>query len=147
MLEIPKEVADLPVDDGLIPQQVAEIVEENDSQVPDYYLISFANYNKNLCEINLLTSNKARKAIELLKDIGTKICCEKDFQKHNIDRLPVYNFGDYRKLYRGLSADIELKEMKLQEDARIFYFDIEAQKTLYIVAITQNHLETDKVRR
>lgn len=147
MLEIPKEVADLPIDDGLIPQQVAEILEENDSQAPGYYLISFANYNKKICEINLLNSNKARKAIELFKDIGTKICCEKDFQKYSIDRLPVYNSGDYKKLYRGLSADIELKEIKLQEDARIFYFDIEAQRTLYIVAITQNHFETDKVRR
>jgi hypothetical protein len=42
---------------------------------------------------------------------------------------------------------VDLREIKLQQSARIFYFDIEPERTFYIVAITENHLETDKVRR
>jgi hypothetical protein len=97
--------------------------------------------------VALLSSNKAKKAIESLKKIGTQVKTQADFQRHSIDRYPVYRSGDYKKLFSGLSEDIELKELKLQQDARIFYFDIEPDRTLYIVAITENHLETDKQRR
>ena len=55
--------------------------------------------------------------------------------------------GEYKKLFKGLEDDIELKEIKLQQSARVFYFDIEPERTFYVVAITDNHLETDKVRR
>ncbi len=55
--------------------------------------------------------------------------------------------SEYKKLYRGIAEGIELKEIKLQQTARIFYFDIEPERTFYVVAITENHLETDKVRR
>ena len=111
------------------------------------YVISFAKYNSKMCEISLLNSNKAKKAIETFKKVGTKIYSEKDFQRQSIDRIPVHRDGDYKKLYRGLSDDIDLKEIKLQQNARVFYFDIEPDRTFYVVAITENHLETDKVRR
>lgn len=64
-----------------------------------------------------------------------------------MDRIPVRCDGEYKKLYRDIAEGIELKEIKLQQRARIFYFDIEPERTFYVVAITENHLETDKVRR
>ena len=99
-----------------------------------------------MCEISYLDSNKAKRAIEALKKIGTKIQTKRDFSIHHVDRYPISNKGEYRKLYRGLSPDTELFEIKLPADARIFYFDIESKRTFYVVAITHNHLETDKVR-
>lgn len=147
MTDIPKKVAQT-VDDGSeLPEAVAEMPQETEAPEAIPYLISFAMYNESMCEISELTSNKARKALETFKTIGTKIHSEADFQRYHVDRIPVrHGEDDYKKLYRRLGVDIDLKEIKLQQDARIFYFDIEDKRTFYVVAITQNHLETDKVR-
>jgi len=146
MTDIPKKVAQTADDGSELPEAVAEMPQETEAPEAIPYLISFAMYNESMCEISELTSNKARKALETFKTIGTKIHSEADFQRYHVDRIPVWRGGDYKKLYRGLGDDIDLKEIKLQDDARIFYFDIEDKRTFYVVAITQNHLETDKVR-
>lgn len=146
MTDIPKQV--IQADDGSeIPREVAEIPQEEEAPEANPYIISFAKYNENCCEISYLDSNKARKAIERLKIIGTKVRSTADYQRNAIDRIPVRYEGDYKKLFRGLAEDVELKEIKLQQDARIFYFDIEPKREFYVVAITNNHYETDKVRR
>jgi len=147
MAEIPIKVGITSEDNNDLPQQIAELPQTLEAPEVSFYVISFAKYNEKMCEIEYLDSNKAKKAIQSIKSIGTKVCCEADFQRLSIDRIPIRREGEYKKLYRGLSDDIELKEIKLQQDARIFYFDIEPERTLYVVAITQNHLETDKVRR
>ena len=146
MTDIPKKVAQTADDGSELPEAVAEMPQETEAPEAIPYLISFAMYDESMCEISELTSNKARKALETFKTIGTKIHSEADFQRYHVDRIPVWRGGDYKKLYRGLGDDIDLKEIKLQDDARIFYFDIEDKRTFYVVAITQNHLETDKVR-
>ena len=145
MPDIPNAVADNP-SEGDIPNIVAELPQASEAPEAQPYLISFSKYNNRLCEISLLNSNKAKKAIETLKDIGMKIRSQADFQRNHIDRIPVEYKGDYKKLFNGLSGDIELKELKLQQDARIFYFDLEPERTLYVVAITHNHYETAQVR-
>ncbi|MBI3335486.1 MAG: hypothetical protein HY001_03230 [Candidatus Portnoybacteria bacterium] len=131
--------------------QLSQIAQElpQDTEAPEAipYVISFVKYNERMCEITELDRNKARKAVQTFKLIGTKIRSEADFQRHSVDRIPVHRKGEYKKLYRGISEDVDLKEIKLQQDARIFYFDIEPDRTFYVVAIRQNHLETDKVRR
>ncbi len=100
-----------------------------------------------MCEISELSKNKAKKALEIFKTIGTKIYSEADYQKCCIAQRSILYKGEYKKLYRGLPEDIELKETKLQENARIFYFNIEPEGRCYVVAIRENHLETKKVRR
>lgn len=146
MADIPTTVTKV-FPEGDIPKIVAELPQTTEAPEAEPYLISFSKYNNRLCEISLLNSNKAKKAIETLKDIGTKVKSQTDFQRHHIDRIPVIYSGDYKKLFNGLDKSIELKELKLQQDARIFYFDIEPERTLYVVAITHNHYETDQVRR
>jgi hypothetical protein len=148
MTDIPKAVAQ-PLEEGgsEIPKVVAELPQDTEAPEAIPYVISFARYNESMCEISELSSNKARKAIETLKIVGTKIRSEADFQRYYVDRIPIRREGEYKKLYRGLRDDIDLKEIKLQQDARIFYFDIEPERIFYVVAIRQNHLETDKVRR
>ena len=147
MTDIPEQALE-PVEDlkGL-PQAVTELPQGIESPEASPYLISFAKYNEKMCEITELNGNKPKKAVEILKTIGTKIYQSADFQKHHIDRTPIRCEGEYKKLFSGIRDDIELTEIKLQQDARIFCFDIEPERTFYVVAITQNHLETDKVRK
>ena len=147
MTDIPKKVAQPAEESSKLPQAVAELPQETEAPEAIPYLLSFAQYNESMCEISELNSNKARKAVETFKTIGTKIRSEADFQRNYVDRIPVRHEGEYKKLYRGLGDDIDLKEIKLQQDSRIYYFDIEDKRTFYVVAITQNHLETDKVKR
>lgn len=147
MIDIPKKVTQPAEDSSEMPRAVAEMPQELKAPEAIPYVISFAKYNERICEILELSSNKARKAIGIFKIVGTKIRSEADFLRHSIDRIPVYRKGEYKKLYRGLGKDINLKEIKLQQAARIFYFDIESKSTFYVVAVTQRHLEADKVRR
>ena len=147
MTDIPKQATEQSDEANKLSQIAGELPQKTEAPEAVPYVISFVKYNESMCEISELNSNKARKAVETFKKIGTKICSEADFQKHSVDRIPIRCEGEYKKLYRGLSPDIDLKEIKLQQDARIFYFDIEPERTFYVVAITQNHLETNKVRR
>ena len=147
MKDIPKRVALFTEDASELPQTVAELSQEQEAPEAIPYVISFAKYNERMCEIALLGGNKARKAVKTLKIVGTRIRSETDFQKCFVDRIPVRRDGEYKRLYRGLKDDICLKEIKLQQNARIFYFDIEPERIFYIVAIRENHLETKKVRR
>ena len=111
------------------------------------YVISFAKYNEKLCEISELSKNKGKKALSILKEIGTKVFSRTDFQRHNIRTDGIANSGEYKKLYSKIAPDIEVRELFLQDTGRIFYFDIEPERILYVVAIRENHFETDKVRR
>lgn len=147
MADIPKQVAQTSGETSELPQTVAEIPQEIEAPEANPYVISFAKYNEKMCELSQLGNNKAKKAIETLKTVGTKIRSTADYQRHSVDRIPVRCEGEYKKLFKGLEDDIELKEIKLQQSARVFYFDIEPERTFYVVAITDNHLETDKVRR
>lgn len=147
MADIPKQVTTSSNEDSELPQSVAEMPQ--DTTVPEInpYVISFAKYKKKLCEIKDLHKNNSRKALSILKEIGTKVFSRVDFQKHNIKTKGIANSGDYKKLYNGFEPDIEVKEIRIQGDARIFYYDVEPERILYIVAITENHYETDKVKR
>ena len=147
MTDIPKPATEPSGEVDKLSQIAQELPQDTEAPEAIPYVISFAKYNERMCEISELGGNKAKKAIETFKAIGTKIRSEADFQRYYVDRIPVRREGEYKKLYRGLRDDIDLKEIKLQQDARIFYFDIEPERTFYVVAITQNHLETYKIRR
>ena len=124
MPDIPNEVAQLP-QEGDIPKMVAELSQESEVLEARPYLISFANYNDKLCEIDILGKNKGNKALSTLRDIGTKVYTRADFQRNNIDNSSVGNSGDYKRLYNKLDQGIEIRELFLQSTGRIFYFDIE----------------------
>jgi len=146
MSKIPNDVTQVQ-DEGNIPQRVAELPQDTDAPETQPYLISFSKYNSNCCEIDLLGKNKGNKALSILKEIGTKVYTRADFQRNNIRNEGVDNSGDYKKLYNKLDKSIEIRELFLQSTGRIFYFDIEPERVLYVVAITENHYEIDKVRR
>ena len=145
-MSIPDSVAKTIPQAGL-PQSVAELPAESEAPEVTPYVISFAKYKNKLCEIEVLGKNKGNKALSILKEIGTKVSSRADFQKNNIKTDGIANNGEYKLLYNGLGPDVEVRELFLQSTGRIFYFDIEPEKVLYVVAIRENHFETDKVRR
>lgn len=147
MTDLPKNLARPTEDNGELPQAVAEFPQDTEAPEAIPYVISFARYNNKLCEISALGKNKGNKALAILKEIGTKVFSRSDFDKNNIRTDGIVNSGEYTKLYSGLGPDIEVRELFLQSTGRIFYFDIEPKRTLYVVAIRENHFETDKVWR
>ncbi len=145
MSGIPQGVANLDSDEA-IPQSAAELPEGVEGEVVPY-IISFAKYNDDLCEIEGLGKNKGKKALSILRDIGTKVYTRADFKRNNITNDPVANAGEYKKIFSGLPTETELRELRLQGTGRIFYFDIESDRTMFVVAVRENHFETKKVRR
>ena len=143
----PQQLHQPTVDSGKLPQAVAELPQNTEAPESIPYKISFAKYNDKLCEISALGKNKGNRALLILKEIGTKVFSRADFQKNQIRTDPVANSGEYMKLYNRLGPDIEVRELFLQSTGRIFYFDVEPDRVLYVVAIRENHFETDRVRR
>ena len=147
MTDIPKPATEPSDEQNKLSQIAQELPRETEAPEAIPYVISFAKYNEKLCEISELSKNKGKKALFVLKEIGTKVFSRADFQQHNIKTDGIANSGEYKKLYNGLGPDIEVRELFLQDTGRIFYFDIEPERILYIVAIRENHFEINKVRR
>ena len=131
-------------DSGKIHPAVAELSQKDQAPESLPYVISFEKYKNRMCEINCLNTTKAREAINIFKNIGMNVCSQKDFSRNNIQHKQVDNLGYYAKLYKGLAPDLQLWEIKVKDTSRIFYFELEPHRTLYIVAITNTHLETGK---
>lgn len=147
MLDIPKQVSEIWEDENEIPNSVAELDQETEAPEGKPYVISFSKYNEKMCEITELGKNKGNRALSILKKIGMNVYSRADFSRNKIETKSVANSGGYSPLYNGLGNDVEVREMFLQSTGRIFYFDIEPERAMYIVAIRENHLETNKVRR
>lgn len=124
-----------------IPDKVGEIRSPFDPETKPF-LISYEYYNDKLCEIKILEKNRAKQCLQDLRMIGK--CNTNSLCGNGIDILSVCNQGDYSKLFNKLPPDIKLKEHKIQGDGRIFYFI--SRNLFHIVAITNNHLETNKHR-
>ena len=151
MPELNKKVIDTGDKDAELPSELAEIAQEQKIEEPGIspYVISFAKYNEKMGQVPFLTRSNAIKTLEKLKNIGTKVYSDKDFQRNDIKHKSIKDTGEYTKLFNKLRLenDIELKEIILSKKARIFYFNIESERTFYVVAIREDHLETNKVRR
>src|SRR3989344_1675840 len=142
MTDIPKQATEPSGDDGKLSQIAQELPRETEAPEAIPYVISFERYNDRLCEISELSKNKGKKALSILKEIGTKVFSRVDFQKHNIKTDGIARSSEYKKLYSKIAPDIEVRELFLQDTGRIFYFDIEQEQILYVVAIRENHFET-----
>lgn len=123
---------------GRISTQAASL-----SYQEQHYFLSFKFYNEKLCEVDVLEKNRPKECIQVLKRISQTTIG--NLKQKNIDRIPIENKGEYKKLYNGLTNEVEVFEHKIQGDARLFYFT--AANDFFVLAITNNHLETNKTRR
>ncbi len=142
---IPLQVAEMK--DKKIPSQVAKVRGEKHIEEQPF-LISFAKYNNRVCEVENLKRNKAKKSLQVLIKIGRDFFDYEDFEKDKgIEKIPVRNKGEYKKLFQRLHPDVELFEHKLQGKGRIFYYINDLEKLFCVVAIKENHFETKRQRR
>lgn len=124
-----------------IPFSVAEFSEEEESNLK----IDFRFYNDKICEIKLL-GKKSKSALEKIKLIGQSK--RSNLLSNGVKLYPVYNSGDYKKLFgNNLPEEYfdSLKEHKFGGTCRIFC--VLEGNICNIIAITFNHLETNKHRR
>ena len=104
------------------------------------------HYLEKECGINELSSKSYKYFTKYLKQIGrvaTLIDLENQFDARKLK--PVNNFGEYKKLYRGLSYDEQIFELILDTSNRLFFFIVE--NFLYIRTIRAKHSEINKVRK
>ncbi|MBD3362696.1 hypothetical protein GF362_03185 [Candidatus Dojkabacteria bacterium] len=126
-----------------IPEKVALNPYRGDPE-GEPFLISFQFFNDKISEISSLSGSASKRFVKDIRTIGG--CNNTTLDKNNIKRQRVYCSGEYKKLFRKLPEDVEeLREHKGAQTSRLFYFY--AGKYMYIIAITQNHLETKKVRK
>ena len=135
----------------VIPEIVAERPQAEEAPETRPLLISFARYNNKECDLDKgIDSKRARKALQILRDVGVNIFNISDF-KNKLPKLQVMsinNSGDYRKLYSNLAdlPDIEIQEAKIDRDkGRLFFFIVE--RIFHVVAVKDSHYETSKQRR
>lgn len=108
-----------------------------------YLQISFKYYKDKLCEIRELEKGNARRFLKDIRNIGKSTIYT--LRENNIDSISVSNRGEYTKLFNGLPSYVnELMEHKGNGTSRIFYFCIDTE--FNVIAITQNHFETNKNR-
>jgi hypothetical protein len=140
-----------PLEQEVIPEAVAERPQIEEAPETRPLLISFARYNEKECDLDKgIDSKRARKALQILRDVGVNIFNPIEF-KNKLPKLqvvPINNSGDYRKLYSNLAdlPDVEIQEAKIDRDkGRLFFFIVE--RIFHVVAVKDSHYETDKQRR
>ena len=114
-------------------------------EMPDYneslkenFLFSFVHYKSDQCGLKDLTGDSSGQLIRKLKNIN----------KTTLSGLPnsrlikdnINNSGDYAILYRGLSKDVEIKEIAFSDSGRIFAYFVD--RYVCIVSIKPNHINT-----
>ena len=130
-----------------IPPTATELPQPEEAPESKPILISFERYNDRECQLNGMDNKIARKALQVLRDIGVNIKTETDFKDHlpRLKVVPIENSGHYRGLYKGLMdlPDVEIEEAKIDRDkGRLFFFLIE--RIFHVVAIRESHYETGK---
>jgi hypothetical protein len=145
MDSIPKIVTEGHPIGGLLPPDIAEYSQRQDAPETQPFVISFEEYNEKECEIDALIKNNGKKFLKILKDIGKRAYSHGHFKGLGITATPIKRSGAYICLYKGRSLDAEIFEIHGSGTSRIFYFII--QLTVYIVAIKENHIETNKHRK
>jgi len=130
---------------GRIKSGVALSPNPADSEIQNF-VVSFKYYNDKFCGIEELQRSQLKKALINLRIIGS-LKTINDFKNNKIDYIDVDYGGDYKKLYRKLPRDAEVKEHKLGLKERMFYFVLKDKKIFELIAISNTHFETDKVRK
>ncbi|MFA5932008.1 MAG: hypothetical protein WC793_01360 [Candidatus Paceibacterota bacterium] len=138
-MSIPEEASKLAVSDSLIPENITQLPQREDDPESSPFMISLARYNEKECGIDNIDKKRAVKALKLIREIGVNTYSESDLR--SLKLKPVYPNGDYKKLYKGLPLDIEIKELFIDSDkGRIFFFTL--QKIFYLISITDSHYNT-----
>lgn len=138
--------------DTAIPSIAAVLPQTEEAPEIQPLLMSFENYSGKECHIDSMDNKRARKALQVLRDMGVNIHSDLQFAQKlpKLEVKPIRDEGAYRALYKSIrhvtSPEVQLQEAKADADkCRIFFFII--KNVMYLVAISDSHIETDKQRR
>ncbi len=138
-MSIPEGASELPLNDSVIPEQIAQLSQQEDDPESSPFLISFAKYNEKECGIDNLEKKRALKALRLIKKVGCGIFEDTDLG--NFKSSSIIPKGDYLKLYKGLHDDVEVRELFIDTDkGRIFFYTL--KRIFYLVSVTDAHYNT-----
>ena len=134
-----------------IPATASEINDQSDPEVETFW-ISLKYYNNKECGAKHLTSSASKFAL-FIKRVGQS-ACEDDLKKcykysdgmghRGAKYKPVDWDGEYKKIYKSLPKDVQLFEIKIGKDQRVFFYTVD--RYFFIIAITEKHYETKKNR-
>lgn len=138
-MSIPEDASKLPNSESLIPEGIPQLPQQEDDPESSPFLISFGKYKAKECGIDNIDKKRALKALRLIKEIGTSLCCENDLK--NFKTKSIDDKNNYSVLYNGLHPDAEVKELFIDSDkGRIFFFIL--KRIFYIISITDAHYNT-----
>lgn len=113
-------------------------IPDYDEKLKENFLISFLHYKVGQCGLKNLAEKSAKQLVKKLKAINnTKIG---ELPVSGLVKDNICNSGDYSKLYKDLSPDVEIKEIDFSDSGRIFAYFVE--RYVCIVAIDPNHRNT-----
>ncbi len=134
-----------------VPVTAAELPQTEEAPEISPYRISFAEYKGKECQIDGMNAENAKATLLILRDVGIYYTSEADYwsKASGIQINPIVRDGDYIDLYRGLAEDSEIKEIKYQHhrksiDIRLFFFTLERERTFYLIAARETHIDTSK---
>ena len=109
------------------------------------YSVSFFNYKKKDCELQDIEGSSAKKIIKWMREIG--LSCSWDEAEFSSNIKSVRNENHYSYLFSGLPLDIEIKEIVLSGENRLFFYIDAALKVVNCILIKNCHLEAKKKKR
>lgn len=119
-----------------IPPRVAVNPDISDEGLePIKYQITFRNLDIDVCDFSILTQTTIRALLKKLKDIADKE--PKHATRDRLFRDDINNTGEYTPLFRNLTSDVTLKEIKFCEEGRIFCYNV--RHHLNVVAVWSKH--------
>lgn len=134
-----------------IPVTASQVSQDTEDPEAVPYSISFVRYRPDECQITGIGLENAKAALTIFRDVGVHFSSVKEFLSNETSNVEVKNVvrdGAYMTLFSSL-GDEEVKEIKLVErhkniDLRIFFFSLDTNKTFYVLALKEDHLDTDK---
>lgn len=140
---------------GLLPKKVpfgaAELSASSEAPEASPYRISFAEYKEKECQMDSMTPVNAKATLKTIRDVGVHYTSKDNYSSNarGVEMKTISRGGDYLTLYRGLPDDSEIREIKCKHpgkeiDIRLFFFTLEKERTFYLVAAKQTHIDTSK---
>jgi len=127
-----------------VPESVSHVLPSDDEADRKPYLISFKLYNHSMCGIYELEKPRAKKVLDLFKQVLTEVRSNTDLNRLRFPPRRVPEGGHYKKLYSTLPTDGELWECDLSRTSRLFFYPNQAASMFFVIAIREKHLETKK---
>lgn len=129
---IPRKVADIN-QSSRIPSSATIVRDRSDPEAKNC-IIDFGKYLPSKCGIcEIEEKAPGKKALEILRDIW--LWSPKDINPYDT----VKNWSKYAFLYKWLSKDTQILELKISQTGRIFYFL--AQWVFYVRCIKGKHVD------